>query len=338
MHFKRFIASAAVSAALVSLPVMANAAEPYVIKPSFPDNFKMKITVVSDDVEDTMGEVKKTHLDMGASAELNRSGDGYKGTYRIETFDMKIVGADGKSQISAMETAMASSLIKSIGVAKVTMNSNLEPVSVDNIEDIKASMKSLLTAGSDGDEGTLLYNMLIANQTPETAANLIRQSNKAVSFYNIPLTLGQPVELPPATLDFLGSTLKTRTTMTLKSWEAGKTARLSYVMNPTEEDLNAFMSVMMKGMASQLSQGEEAENVEIMNRIADNMTMTMVEDCEIDVDLVNPINYTSTCDTDIVMSIDLLKIMQVESPPEGTPAVMSFKQSSHKVSDTRVVP
>ncbi|MBW8882453.1 MAG: hypothetical protein JF615_13845 [Asticcacaulis sp.] len=186
--------------------------------------------------------------------------------------------------------------------------------------------------------------MLLANLTPESAAAFMRQSKQSANFFNVPLTVGQPVRVDTAPMEIMGASLRTNTNMTLTSWEEGKVAHLHYVMAPTDEDLHNFMATLLGSMFGSLLQGKEgaAEAKTILDRMIQNMEMTMSVACDVDFSLVNYVDTHQVCDTKTFVKMDMKKIM----PPEmlkDNPAqaeqlpVITMTQTDHLTSDSNLV-
>jgi hypothetical protein len=339
LHFQPFHTSTAVAVILLFAPVVAGAAETHTIVPVYPDAFTLQLNSVQDDVKDQFGKIEGSRTEMAFSAEMTRKGDGYQGVYRVDKFELQIVGPDGKIQSTPAVTQMVSDMVKSAGVARVTLNNALEPVSVDNIEEIKTSVKTFMASTTKkGSAEKVAYNAVIAGLTPETAAQWIRSTNRSGVFYNVAMTLGQPVETISAPVELMGTPIRNRTVLTLQSWEEGKAARLQSVSQPLDEDANKLIANLARNMAAQSPQAETDEDRAKMERVFDSITVRIKETCDTEVDLANPGNYRSVCDSVTTMTIDLAKLVGPDEPlPEGVPPTIATTETSHKVNDTRVV-
>jgi hypothetical protein len=340
MSFKSVFACAAGVAALVSAPALAQ--ETHIIKPVFPENFSFTTSMVSDDVEEGMGEKETKHIALGADATVTRKGDGFKATYRISSFDMQTAGPDGKPKFTPMQMKLVEGMIKGIGVAEVTMDKDLRPVSVDNIETIKATINALADMGKGEDATEMkIFQLMVKDMTPQSAAELISKGQKSSSYFNRPLELNKLVELPSETVEMMGTVLRTNMTMTLTGWEEGKAARLRFVMKPRDEDLRVFVSGILKAMVDQMPEKDEGTTKEIMGRMADHMEMTMVETCDVDVSLVNSIDTRATCDDAMKMTMDLKFIFPqdvLEKQPDAAAnmPVITLTETSKKVVETKL--
>lgn len=333
MYFKRFSESVATAAVLACAPVVAGATETHTIAPDYPDSFTMRTAVTQDDTKEQFGVVEKTRLNMAASADIQRSGEGYQAVYRIGKFEVQKLGADGKPMIPNAMMAKLSRMVSALGTAKVTLNARMEPVTVDNVEEIKASLKAF--TNKDKEAGAL--DMFIDSLTPESAAQWARMDNKSAGFFNTPLTLDQPVEVTSAPMELMGASLPGRTAITLQSWEEGRSARLRTVLTPSQSDLDGFMSGLMKGLADKMAGGDDAESRAVLARLPSSVSFKLTETCDITADLKSPGNYRSVCDTATTVSIDLLKLGDLKELPKGVPQFLTTSETSHKVSETTVV-
>jgi hypothetical protein len=338
MSFKSVLACAAGVASLLSAPVLAQ--ETHIIKPAYPDSFNFTTTMVSDDIEEGMGEKQTKHIALGADATVTRKGDGFKAIYRISSFDMQSAGPDGKPQFTAMQMKLVEGMIKGIGVAEVTMDKDMRPISVDNIETIKATVNALadMSKGEDANE-LKIFQLMVKDMTPQSAAELISKGQKSASYFNRPLEMNKLVELPSETVEVMGAVLRTNSTMTLTGWEEGKTARLRFVMKPRDEDLKVFVSGILKAMVDQMPEKDEGTTKEMMGRMADHMEMTMIETCDVDVSLVNSIDTRATCDDAMKMKMDLKFIFPkdvLEKQPDtaANMPVITLTETSKKVVET----
>lgn len=340
MSFKSVLACAAGVASLLSVPALAQ--DVHVIKPVFPDNFSFTTSMVSDDVEESMGEKETKHIALGADATVTRKGDGFKATYRISSFDMQSAGPDGKPKFTPMQMKLVEGMIKGIGVAEVTMDKDLRPVSVDNIETIKATINALADMGKGEDATELkIFQLVVKDMTPQSAAELIAKGQKSSGYFNRPLELNKLVELPAETVEVAGAVLRTNMTMTLTGWEEGKTARLRFVTKPRDEDLKVFISGFLKAMIDQMPEKDEGATKEMMGRMAEHMEMAMIETCDVEVSLVNSVDTRSTCDEAMKLKMDLKFIFPkdvLEKQPDAAAnmPVITLTETSKKAVETKL--
>jgi len=358
MPLKSHISSVAMAAALFCLPAAVSAQETHTITPSFPDHFKVKTVQVTNQSQETSGMggeavAQNTRTTMTTLGETDRVADGFHAKYYIDTFEVQALGPDGKPTTEDAMMNSIAQMMKDMGPAEVTLDRNLMPQRVDNIEDIKAKAKAALNASpefKDNGVGDMLYNMMLANLTPETAADFLKQSKQAGDFFNKPLTIGQPVAMGGEPISFMGGTFKMNGTMTLVSWEEGKTAHLTYVMTPSAEDMRTFVGGIIKNLMNSMmpamTQNSDPETMkmvqEMMDRMVQNMRITMAMSCNVDVSLVNYIDNHTECVTDTVMDLDLKTMMPDAMLKENPDAAKSLPtihmvQKMHMTSDASLV-
>ncbi|ESQ83085.1 hypothetical protein AEAC466_14575 [Asticcacaulis sp. AC466] len=334
---------------LFAAPVMAQ--DTHTISPKFPDHFEIRATQTSDQSQETAlngtpAKTEKTTTNLSFTGKTDRAGDGFHAVYTIDTLDMKSTDGTGQPSPSAPLVDELAKVIRGIGPAQLTLDRNLDPVSIDNIEDIKAHIKTSLEGSSamQGAAGTMLYNMMIGNLTPETAAGLLRQNGQRGSYLNKPLTVGQAVAFGGEPISLMGGTFRMGGTVTLTKWEEGKAAHLTSVMAPTQDDLRTFIGGVIKNMMGSAmamdttkKDPEAAKAVnEMFDRMVAAMDMKMSMTCDTDLSLVNYVDTHTVCSTSTVMTMDMGK-MAPRGPSEDKPAVMTVTQMARQTADTVMV-
>jgi hypothetical protein len=344
MSAKTLASSVALTAALLCLPVVGYAQETHTITPHFPEHFKTRTTTTTDTSQDMKGQKTTSHTQGIVLAEIDKTATGYYARYSMESFDSSSLGPDGKPTAQDAQQKEMFKILMQVGKAEVTLDDTLTPVRVDNLDEIKAKAKEALTSTpelkADG-IGEKLYNFMVAGQTPESAANLLRQGKQAGNFLNVPLTVGKPVAISGEPMQILGGSFNMNATITLQTYEEGKTAHLTYVMTPSSDDMHTFLAGMMKNMMGAMAPADATpEQVQMLNKMFDNIQMTMTLTCDVDYSLTNYIDTGTVCDTDTVMVMDMKKML----PPEmlGKDAsempVLTIKQADHSVADRVLIP
>ncbi|MBW8882115.1 MAG: hypothetical protein JF615_12055, partial [Asticcacaulis sp.] len=148
MRFKSVFSPAVAAAAFLCLPAVVQAQETHTITPHFPDNFKLQFKVVNDEVQDSQGKRQTTHSAMTASGEVTRQGNGYHGNYRVDSFDIDEQGGDQNDAAGEAMKRQVLDAIKNLP-AEVTLDANLDPVRIDNLDAVKAEARKRLTASND---------------------------------------------------------------------------------------------------------------------------------------------------------------------------------------------
>lgn len=311
------MSTAAVAAVLMCLPAVALAQDTvaHTIVPQFPDHFVLRTTTVTDQDQVTQGVGKASHSETVVQSDTSRTPTGFHATYKLLTYDT--TSKDAAGQVvpkTAIEQDMVKTM-KDIGVAQVTLDNDLTPMSVDNIEDIKAAFKTMLTSSpsyaKDG-MGDKLYDFMFANLTAESAADLLKQGRQAKTFFNRSMVVGQPVAMTGEPMKILGSSFNMNATLTLTSWQEGKTAHFIYVMTPTPEDLHTFIAGFMQNMMSKMMPQADASMSKLMTNMVNAMHITMTLSCDVDVNLANNLENHSVCTNKTDMSIDIKSAL----PPE----------------------
>jgi hypothetical protein len=237
-------------------------------------------------------------------------------------------------------------VIRGVGPVYVTLDGNLDPVRVDNIDNIKAYIKKALEtdSGFPAEVVPLVYNMLTADLTPETAADLLRQNGQRGGYLNIPLTIGQPAAIRGAPVFLLGGAFRVDGTVTLTKWEEGKTAHLTLVLTPTQEDMRAIIrgvsKKLLRGTTIELSPKDtEAENkamADILDEIAAETDIKMSMTCDTDLSLVNYIETHMVCLSSTQTTMDRGKMRPTDPSGEKPPVTTRAQTTRHAV-DTVMV-
>ncbi len=371
MYFKKFVAVATVVAA-TSLPFAVHAQEVHTLTPHFPDAFKVRSTATSD-AEMTMpnqtgGTDKKgTHSTVSWTADTKKTADGYHATVMIENMAVDTVppmaAAAPATPAPAGTTAAATppmdpaelaqkmtALLKLIGNAEVSYDGNMRPLRVDNLDALKANVKSMIMMGAstqDAPKITSMFDLFTKDITPESAASLLRQSTQSRLPYGKPLALNTPVALDPATSELYGAKLTIGGTATLTSWEEGKAAHMTVAIQAPEAEFrtfaitlaNNFMDKIMVAMGKQAKPEEMAQVKTMIARVVNGMSIQIGMSCKVDVDLTNTALTHSDCTSDVLVKLDTSKMLTPEqlkaSPDLATKMkVYTVTQTSHSVSDT----
>ncbi len=342
MRSKTFLTVAAM-AALMSASGGAGAQETHTITMHVPETFKSRTTIASDNAQTMQGRTTQTHSKIVMLTDMRKTADGYHATLNFESADIKMDGDNGTPQ--AAMAAKMSGLMTSVGRVEATYDKDLTPIRIDNMEDIKAKIKAAMTDDADAQKkaaGEAVYNMMFANLTPESAAKFLKQMKQANMVFNRPLPLGVEVPMSGDPISLMGSTFRMSGTIKLTAWTEGKSAHLVYTIAPTDEDMHAFVTGMLKNMVDRLAEGQDDKAKEMMGRMFDSMKMHMVSTCDIDVDLANTVNSQGDCTTHTDMTMDLRKMLtdeQLKASPQlaNQLQVISMTQTGHTVTSSVVV-
>jgi len=370
MYFKKFVAVATVVAA-TSLPFAVCAEEVHTLTPHFPDAFKVRSTATND-AEMTMpnqtGGVDKkgTHTTMAWTTDTKKTATGYHAVVAVENMTMEEVppppqpaapakGAAGATPpMDPAEVAQKlTALLKLVGNAEVSFDGQMRPLRVDNLDTLKANVKSMIlmgTSAQDAQKVTSVFDLFATDITPEAAASLLKQGTQSRLPYGKPLALHQTVTLDPVTSELYGAKLPMGGTATLDSWEEGKAAHLTVVVQPTEADVRGFANALVNTMLDKIMvavgkgpKPEEMAQVKTMiARVINGTSVQMVSTCKVDVDLTNTALTHSDCKSDVLVKIDTSKVLPEEQLAANPQAAASLKvytvaQTSHSVSDTVLV-
>jgi hypothetical protein len=335
-----FAAGLGLMTAAAALPVRAADADTHIITPHYPDQFKFTTTAVQDQTQETMGKASNRHMQIVLLADVGKAGDGYKGTYTIQSLNLTSTGADNQPSPQAKNDELIKALYGSVGTIQVTLDENMAPVRIDNFDELKSRIHTAMLSSSVNQNGAAeaAFNMIFGNFTAESAAALLNQSQKMTSPFNRPLTLNQPVKITGEPLNFFGASLNLNATMTLEKWDEGKTARIHYVMAPSSEDLHGFMTMLIGAFMHQSPTATDPKTKEMIDRLLANMQMEMTVDCETDIDLANSVNRHNDCHTKVAMRLDMSKVL-TEAELKGNPdaakslPVITSTQDTHAVSD-----
>ncbi len=341
-----FAAGLGLLTAASSLPAQAADGDTHIIVPHYPDHFKYTTTSVNDDTQQTMGKTSLRHMKTVAQADVTKTADGgYKGTYVIQSLELTNTTPDGQPVPAKPADEMIKAFYSSLGPIEVTFDKDMAPVRIDNFDALKDKLHTAMLQSSLNKNGSAeaVYNAMFANLTAESAAKFLNQAQTQASPFNRPLVLNQTVAMSGAPLNFFGADLNLNASMTLVSWEEGKSARIHYVLAPSSDDLHNFMTKMIRTILSKSAQQPDAKTQEMFDRLMANMHMDMNTDCEIDIDLANSTGRHSDCHTTVAMSLDLSKMLteaDLKAHPDAAKSlpVVTVNSDSHAVSDTVITP
>ncbi|WP_443747350.1 hypothetical protein [Asticcacaulis solisilvae] len=342
MALKHVLAAGSMAAILAAASGV-QAQETHTLVPHFPDNFKTRTTIVSDNDQTMQGKPVATHSKIVMLTDMRKTADGYHATLTVESADSKMDGADGTPQ--AAMAAKMSSLLTTVGHVEATYDKDMMPVRIDNLDDIKTKVKALMTADTDPQKkaaGEAVYNMMFANLTPESAAQFLKQMKQSSMVFNRPLVVGVDTPVTGDPMTMMGATFRMTGTAKLVSWTEGKSARLTYSIAPTDEDMHNFVVAIVKNVVNQMAAGQDAKVKDMMDRMLDGMKVHMTSTCDVDVDLVDTANSHGDCTTRSDMTMDLRKMFtedDLKAKPELAQKlqVITMTQSGHVVVDSVVV-
>lgn len=325
----------------------AQAQDTHVLSPRYPDHFKVEIThTSSSDQTSNAGQVT-THTRLVFDEDVRKTDTGYKATFTGVSADADGQGPDGKPSPQAGMQKRILGVITAIGPAEVSLDKDMTPLSIDNIEILKPRIKQGLTnSGNAKDDamGVQLYDAFVSGLTPETAAGFLKQARQAgaETLYNKPLPLHTPVPLSGAPLSFMGATMHLTGTVTLDDWKEGQSATVTTVLAPTDSDLHSFMTAFIHNMMAKMMTRDEAEAKDLIDHMVDHMKIAMTVTCHSTTDLTNFIIYNSQCDTTSAFTMDLAKAMPPEmlkqAPQLANMPPMSMRQVEHSVNETHLIP
>jgi len=325
----------------------AQAQDTHVLTPHYPDTFKIEITRNSDSEQTSKAGQVTTHTRMVFDEAVARTDTGYKAEFTGVSSEATGVGADGKPAPRVAMQKRILDLITTVGKAEVTLDKDMTPLSIDNIEALKPRIKQGLTNSGDAKAdamGVQLYDAFIAKLTPQTAAAFLKQAHQAGAgaIYNRPLTLHQSVPLSGAPVSFMGATLHLTGSVTLDDWKDGQSATVTTMLAPTDSDLREFMTGFIHNMMARMTTGNDTKYSEMIERLIANMQMTMTVTCHTTTDLTNFAVYRSTCDTTSAFSMDMAKGLPPEmvkqSPQLANMPPVSMSQVDHSVNEARLIP
>jgi len=241
------------------------------------------------------------------------------------------------------------SAITTVGPVEITLDKDLDPLSIDNIETIKPRLKAALTATGDAQAdaaGITLYDAFIAKLAQQSAKTftLVMQINQTgvKSAYNRPLPLHTPIPLSGDPDQPLGESLRQTGTVTLDDWTDGQSAKLTTVLTPLESDLHTTMTGLAKTMLSRLANTEQPQFQSLMDRMLDNMHFSTTLTCHTQIDLGNFAVTQMTCDRAWTLTIDVAKALPPEvltaKPQLAQAPPMTLKGTDHLVEETHLVP
>jgi len=343
----KFAKISSLAFAAVLAGTAAEAQETHTITPHYPDSFKIELTSTNDSEHIGQDSDVKSHTRMVVTESVQKTDTGYKAVITPVSTDADSRDGDGKPSAQAEMQKHILGTITSVGPVEVTLDKDMTPLSVDNIEAIKPRLKAALTGSGDpriDAAGMQLYDAFVSGLTPQSAALFLKQVHQtsAESVYNRPLPLHTPVALPGAPTQFMGATLHMTGTITLDEWHDGQSATVTTVLAPTESDLHVFMSAFVNNMVAKFMTGDNAKYKPVIDRIMDNMRLTMTVTCHATTDLTNFAVTRTDCDSTSAFAIDLAKALPPEMLKEQpqlahTPPV-SLSQISHSVTEGRLIP
>lgn len=375
MYFKKIVALATVMAA-TSLPFAVCAQEVHTLTPKFPDAYKVRSNTTADAEMVTPNQTggvdkKNTHTTMAWTTDTKKTAGGYHATVAIETMAMDQVPgatpapaapaapAPGTAAAPPMDPAelaqKMTALLKLVGNAEVSYDDHMRPLRVDNIDTLKANVKSMILMGAsaqDAQKYTSIFDLFTTDITPESAASLLKTSTQSRLPYGKPMTLHTPVALEPSVFEIYGAKLPIPGTATLDSWEDGKAAHLTVVVQPVEADVRSFSTslvntvfdkvIVAMGKASTAKPEEMTQVKAMIARLIGGLSIQVVSTCHIDVDLTNTALTHSDCKTDLAAKLDTSKLMtdeQLKASPQAAASmkVYTITQTSHSVSDSVLV-
>ena len=350
MRIDRLGMAMAMAALVLVSPVVAKSQEVHTISPHFPDHFKLRTTSIGDQDQVSQGKHQTTHSEMETLADIQKLPVGYRAVYSLVNMKSVGLGPDGRPTAQGQQMEKMVQMFRDIGTAQVTMDDNLDPVTVDNIEDIKAKLKLAMTSTPEmqkDNAGEKVYALMFGSLTPQSAGAFLKMAKRQGNVYNRPLPLGQAVALSSAPMQFMGTSFNLNSTVELTRWEEGKTAHLMLVMAPTDADMQRFLGGLLKNMMASLmppddGKGTNAQMNQVMDRMVANMKMAMKTTCDVDIDLNNDINTHVVCAGETDMSMDLRKILPddvLKAHPEvgAKLPLITMVQTSHSTNDTSLV-
>lgn len=336
------ISALALAAAISAGHVAAQ--EVHTIVPHYPDAFKSETTRISDDSQTANGQHSTTHTQIVYRQDVQKTATGYQATYTAVSADVDSHDANGNPTPQAEQQKRMLTMMVGIGSAQVTLDNQMAPLSVDNIDDMKPKIKQGLTGTGDATKdaaGVKLYDAFIANLTPQSAAAFLKQAHDAGQMFGHPLTVHVAVPITGDSVQLMGGTFKLSGTITLDDWVEGKTARITTVIAPSEADLHTFLSGMMKTVLDRMATDSNAQTKDIVEKMVAQMHMSMTETCHTTIDLSNFIANRNECDSVTSMNLDLAKAL----PPEMVKAApklaqlppITVTQTQKSVTETRLL-
>jgi len=339
------ISALALAAALTA--ANAQAQEAHILTPQYPDHFKVEITSTSSTEQTSKAGQVTTHTRMVFDEDVRKTDQGYKATYTGVSADTDGQGPDGKPSPQAGMQKRMLGVLTTIGPAEVSLDKDMMPLSIDNIEALKPRIKQALTSSGDAKDdamGVQLYDAFISSLTPETAAGFLKQARQAgaEAVYNRPLRLHTPVPMSGAPVALMGATMHMTGTVTLDDWKEGQSATVTTILAPTDSDLHTFMTTFVHNMMAKMATGDDAKATAVINHMVEYMRMAMTATCHSTTDLTNFVVSSSKCDTTSTFTMDLAKAMPPEllkqSPQLANMPPISMSQVNHSVSEVRLIP
>ncbi len=241
-------------------------------------------------------------------------------------------------------------LLKLVGNAEVSYDSRMRPVRIDNLETLKTNIKNMILVAvpsQNADQVTSIFDLFLKDITPESAASFLRQSPRARLPYGMALPLKTAVPLDPATAELYGASLTVGGTATLDSWEEGKAAHLTMMIQPTQADMhafagdltNAFLDKVFIAMGANLKPEDKIQARAMVSRLLDNSMILVSSSCRVDVNLNNTALNHMDCDTNFFFQIDPSKLMtdaQLKANPAAAAKLktVAVAEIVHTVADT----
>jgi hypothetical protein len=345
MTYIRWFSVIALASSLATGAVQAQ--DLHIITPHYPDAFTVETTHVTDQEQTINGKKTTGHTQMVFRQTAQRANAGYHATYKAVSAEVTGADADGRLSPQAAQKKRMLDLLVGLEPAQVTLDDKLTPQSIDNIEALKPELRQGLTATGDAQQdaiGIKMYDAFIANLTPQSAAAFLKQLHNAWTdvYFNKPLTLHVATPLDGESVQIMGGSLKLSGSVTLDSWEDGKSATFTSVIAPSDEDLHAFITGTFKSMIDRIAQGDAAAQRRLLEGIFSQMHMSMTETCHSRLDLSNDIAGDMSCDSMTTMDMDLAKALPADmikaAPQLAQMPPMSMIEKDHIVSSTRLIP
>lgn len=331
---------------LAWLPAVCVAApETHVITPHYPDAFKIETVQTSDAVTTTNGQRSTLHTRMIYRQEVHKTANGYQATFTGVSADVDGRGPDDKPTPEAQQQQQILSLMATVGHAQVTLNDEMVPQSVDNIDDIKPRIKQGLTDTGDATKdamGMKIYDAFISNATPQSAAKFLAQAYAGKDILRRPLVLHQPSPIDGDTVHLMGGAFKLTGTITLDDWQEGHSASLTTVFAPSDADMNVFLSGVMKTMLDRLATSNDDKGRDVVEAMIKQMHISMSQTCHTTIDLSNFVVSHSECDNVMSINMDIAKALPADlvkaMPKLAQISAMQTERDTHTVVDTHLLP
>ncbi len=344
----KVVSTVAVAAALAGTTVHAQ--DTHTLTPRYPDQFKIEQTRSSDSEQFGQSGHIVSHTRMVLTEAVQKTDTGYKAIYIAISGDANGQDDSGKPSPQSATQKHLLGALTAVGPVQVTFDKSMTPLSIDNIDAIKPRLKEALTGSGNAQQdamGARMYDAFAANLTPQSAAAFLKQMSEMGNgtVFNRPLVLHKATAFSGDPVDFMGGSLRLSGTATLDDWnEAGHSATVTTVLTPSDTELHTFMTGFLHNMMGKVipKGDDDARYKAIIDRLIDNMHMTMSVKCETTLDLTNyAVNHT-VCDNQTAMTLDMAKGMPPEvikqKPEIASMPPMTMIQNDHTVSDSRLIP